>query len=346
MTLQRFPGLIDVHVHLREPGGEHKEDFRTGSRAAAKGGFSYVLDMPNTPVTTTTIARLKEKVKLADAKSLCDIGFHYGTDGKNMKSFAAAAAHPRVFGLKIYCNHTTGEMLIQNRQVLEQIFKAWESDKPVLVHAEGEQLAMALELARQFKRRLHVCHISQASEVDMVRDAKSSGQPVTAGACPHHLFLTKADVPKLGGFAIMKPPLGTADDQAGLWAGLADNTIDLIETDHAPHTRAEKEANPPAFGVPGLETAVGLTCLAIKQGRLQPDDLQRLLYDNPMRIFGVPDQPDTYIELDPDEPYTIGADGYETKCGWSPFDGWKVYGKVQTVVLRKKAVVKKGKIVI
>lgn len=343
MALQRFPGFIDVHVHLRDPGATHKEDFRTGSRAALAGGFTYVIDMPNNPTPTVSIERLEEKITLAHEKALCDIGFHYGTDGHNTDSFAAAAASPLVFGLKIYCNHTTGNMLLQDLALLEKIFQAWPKTKPILVHAEGMELAATIGLARLYDQRLHVCHITQAIEVELVRRAKQTKQAITAGVCPHHLYLTEQNVAKLKGYGIMKPPLGTTDDQDALWEGLADGTIDIVETDHAPHSKEEKEAKVPAFGVTGLETAVGLVCKGMADGRLKPSALAQLLHHGPRKIFNIPEQSNTYVELDPTKAYKI-TKPFETKCGWSPFEGREAYGQVQTVVLRGVTKVAKGKV--
>jgi len=345
MALRRFPGFIDVHVHLREPGATHKEDFFTGSKAAVKGGFTHILDMPNNPAPTITPERLEEKIALAE-KALCDIGFHYGTNGHNTDTFAQVWNNPLVFGLKLYCNHTTGEMLIEDTQLLEMVFGAWESTKPILVHAEGVQLDMALVMAESHNRRLHVCHISQASEVEVVRRAKTSGQPVTAGVCPHHLFMTGADRETMKGYAMMKPPLGTTADQAALWAGVSDGAIDVVETDHAPHTKEEKEKDPPAYGVPGLETAVGLMFKAVQDGKITEADVTKLLYTNPKKIFNVPDQPDTYVEIDADALWTVGGGGYASKCGWSPFEGWQLPGKVETVVIRGKKVVENGSVIV
>lgn len=345
MALKRFPGFIDPHVHLRDPGATHKEDFGSGARAAAAGGFTFVLDMPNNPTPTTSIERLEEKVALATEKSVVDLGFNYGTDGKNLDTFADAAASPHVFGLKLYCNHTTGEMLLQDIHLLEGVFRSWQSEKPILVHAEGTELAAALTLAHLYDRRLHVCHISQAVEVELVRRAKAKGQQVTSGVCPHHLFLTNNDVEKLGSHAIMKPPLGTPVDQAELWNGLNDGTIDIIETDHAPHTAQEKEGDAPPFGVPGLETAVGLLYLAVHDGRIPADLVPKLLHDSAQEIFNIPEQPDTFVELDPDEAWIVGPP-FAGKTQWSPFDGWEVYGKIHTVTLRGRKLVEDGKVVV
>lgn len=337
MALKKFPGFIDVHVHLREPGATHKEDFATGSRAAVAGGFTFVIDMPNNPEPTVTLARLEEKVRLADAKAVCDIGFHYGTDGRNAATFAKAAAHPRVFGLKVYLNHTTGDLLIEDISALTEIFRRWPAGKPILVHAEGVQLAAAIALARLYRQRLHVCHISQAVEVELVRQAKARRQAITAGVCPHHLFLTGAARETHGSRAIMKPPLGTDRDQAALWEGLGDGTIDIVETDHAPHTKREKQADPPPYGVPGLETAVGLLFSAVHDGKLSESDVVRLLHDRPREIFAIPGQEATFVELDPQAPYRVGPP-YASKCDWSPFEGWQAYGRPRRVRLRGKIV--------
>jgi carbamoyl-phosphate synthase/aspartate carbamoyltransferase/dihydroorotase len=333
MTSVRLPGLIDVHVHLREPGATQKENFLTGTQAAVAGGFTFVLDMPNNPAPTISIDRLKEKIRLADEKAVCDVGFHYGTDGRNLATFAEAAGNYRVYGLKIYANHTTGDLLIEDPATLEAIFAAWQSPKPILVHAEKERLALMIDLARHFGRHLHVCHISRADEVDLVRQAKQTGLSISAGVCPHHLFMVDdAATQAMGGYARMKPPLGTKEDQVALWAGIADGIIDLVETDHAPHTKEEKESDSPLFGVPGLETAALLLFKAQKDGRLESGDIKRLLYDNPKRIFSIPDQPETFVEFAIDGDEVIGANGYRTKAGWSPFEEWRVPARLARVV--------------
>jgi dihydroorotase (multifunctional complex type) len=347
MSLIKIPGLIDVHVHLREPGATQKEDFYTGSRAAVAGGFTFIVDMPNNPQPTITRERLEEKINLSEKKAVCDIGFHFGTNGKNIEEFPYAIESPDVYGLKIYCNHTTGEMLIEDQKLLENVFSAWNSEKPILVHAEGKQLLTALTLSKKYNRHLHVCHISQKSEVEMIRLAKKEGQKVTAGVTPHHLYLTNKDVERLKGFAMMKPPLGKKEDREALWKGLNDGTIDIIETDHAPHTKEEKivdENGKTAFGAPGLETALGLMYKAVVDGWITNDDVVKFLYTNPKKIFNIEEQKDTYVELDPSVSYVVGENGYESKCGWSPFEGMTLYGKPQKVVLKGETILENGKI--
>lgn len=313
MSLTTWPGLIDVHVHLREPGATHKEDFLTGSKAAKAGGFGLIIDMPNNPKPTLTIVRLKEKIKLSQ-KAVCPIGFHFGTNGKNLPEFPAAAKHPHVFGLKLYCNHTTGEMLIEDINLLAKVFAAWPKGKPILVHAEGVQLAAVIGLTALYNQRLHVCHISQAVEVELVRRAKKAGLKVTAGVTPHHLWLKEG--------AIMKPQLNTDADKRALWLGLQEGTIDLVESDHAPHLKEEQK-----FGVPGLETTLGLMLLAVKQKKVKLNQVRRWLYDNPKKIFKIPSFK-TKIKFDPDKFWIVEDSALKTKCGWSPFKNWKLYGKV------------------
>ena len=346
MALTRFPGFIDAHVHLREPGATHKEDFRSGSRAAARGGFAFIIDMPNNPTPTVSPERLDEKVSLSKEKAIVDIGFHYGTNGRNTDTFPKVWDRKEVFGLKLYCNHTTGEMLIEDLALLEGVFGAWNSPKPLLVHAEGVELAAAIALAALYGRRVYVCHISQAIEVELVRRAKQKKLAVTAGVCPHHLYFTGEAREQKKGYAVMKPPLGTKADQDALWTGLLDGTIDIVETDHAPHTREEKEKDPPAFGVPGLESAVGLMFKAVKERGVAKDRVVSWLHHNPKKIFNIPTESDTYVELDPDKSYIDGEDGYETKCGWSAYEGMELFGKPETVVIRGRKVVDKGKIIV
>jgi carbamoyl-phosphate synthase/aspartate carbamoyltransferase/dihydroorotase len=342
--IKKLPGLIDVHVHLREPGATHKEDFYTGSRAAVKGGVTFMLDMPNNMTPTISIERLDEKVALSK-KALIDIGFHFGTNGKNLDQFFEAAARSEVYGLKLYCNHTTGEMLIEDAEVLDAIFKAWPVGKPILVHAEGEQLKQSIARAKKFGQRLHVCHITQASEVADLRAAKKEGLDISAGVCPHHLALTAEARERMKGYAVMKPPLGTDADQAALWAALADSTIDVVETDHAPHSREEKEKDPPMFGVTGLETSFSIIYQGVKDGKLTEERLIDAMHTRPKKIFNIPEQPDTSIEVDMDATWTVGEHGYETKANSSPFEGMTLPGVVTKVVVRGKELMNNGTII-
>jgi dihydroorotase len=346
MSLKKFPGLIDVHVHLREPGATQKEDFGSGTKAAVAGGFVFVIDMPNNPMPTITPERLIEKIDLAKNKAVSDIGFHYGTDGKNLNTFSQVWNNPQVYGLKIYCNHTTGTLLVEDEAVLEQIFSAWNFDKPILVHAEMEKLELVIFLSEKFNRRLHVCHIARKNEVEWVQKAKRKNLKVTAGVTPHHLFLTDMNVSDLKGFGIMKPELGSEADQSYLWEGLNDGSIDIIETDHAPHTTEEKSGVKPPFGVPGLETALGLMLKAVKENRISLNKVIELMHNKPAQIFNIKISANTYIECDPDKPYIVKNSRLVTKCGWSPFADWELYGKVENVFLHGVQILQNNKFII
>ena len=344
MFLTRLPGMIDVHVHFRDPGATHKEDFFTGTSAALAGGVTMICDMPNNPVPTVSLSALKEKETIAKSKTVCDYSFVFGASQfDNTQEFKKVI--PKVAALKVYMDQTTGTLLIENLKLLEKIFAKWESDKPIMVHAEGKTLVKALKILKKFpKRHVHFCHVSLESEVRLIAKAKDQGYKVTAESTPHHLFLTENDQKELGPYGIMKPPLRSQKDVNSLWQGIKEGVIDIVATDHAPHTKEEKEAGKPVFGVPGLETALPLLLNSVYEKRLNLDEVVKLYHDNPRKIFSLPKQPNTFIEVDLDNKWKIQNKNLQTKCGWSPFAGWKVYGKVASVVIRGKTVYKDGKI--
>ena len=340
MATVHLPGLIDVHVHLREPGGEHKEDISTGSAAALAGGVTMLLDMPNTYPPIVDAQALVLKQRLARRRALCDIGFYLGATEANAQEAAGQAGN--AFALKIYLDQTYGPLRMRNLAALLSHFRTWPAHRPIAVHAEGLSAAIAIGLARSFGRRLHLCHVSRADEVALIRAAKESGAALTCEVTPHHLFLDEKDIQRLGPYGSMKPPLAPAEDVAALWANLA--LIDCVATDHAPHTQAEKEGDSPPPGVPGLETMLPLLLTAVAEGRLSLDRLIQLTYETPRRIFGLPLQPDTQVEVDPHVRYTLDPENLLTKCGWTPFDGMVVQGRVRRVVLRGHVAYEEGKI--
>lgn len=338
----KLPGLIDTHVHLREPGATQKEDFETGTRAAIAGGYTTVLDMPNNPEPTISPEALEKKISLAKGRILCDVGFHFGATGDSVKHFNSIK--DTVFGLKVYMNHTTGTLLQEDPKALQTIFSSWPKDKILMVHAEGETLEKAIQLTSKNGNKLHVCHVSKAYEISLIRQAKVEGLSITCEVTSHHLFLTEADQKRLGAYGIMRPPLSTKVDQEALWVGIADGTVDTIASDHAPHTKEEKNSPTPPNGVPGLETTLPLLLTALHEGRLTIEDIIRLCHKNPAKIFNIPKQLDTYIEVDSTTTYNLQPTTFFTKCGWSPFEGMRVKGKVKTVYLRGEKVFENGQI--
>lgn len=344
MKITRLPGLIDAHVHLREPGATHKEDFATGTKAAIAGGYTVVLDMPNNPEPTISLEALKKKVDLATDRIYADIGFHFAATPTS--SGLMEQVKSQVFGYKLYMNHTTGPVLIDQKQDQETCFKALPSDKIMMVHAEETTLLVAIELAKKYGKKLYVAHTNFASQLEMIKKAKKEGVEIYCEVTPHHLFLTEKDAESLGPFGIMRPPLVSQADQDALWDGIADGTVDTIGSDHAPHTLEEKQNSQKApFGVPNLDTTLVLLLNAVNDERLSLDRLKQICFENPKRIFNIPDQEETYLEVDLDEEHTISNSDLKTKCGWSPFNGWVVRGSIEKVVLRGVSVVENGAII-
>ncbi len=333
-----FPGLIDVHVHLREPGWAYKEDFETGTKAAIAGGYTAILDMPNNPDPIITSRALENKIKLAGNRIYSDLGFYFGGTTQAIPYFNEVKG--RVFGLKVYMNHTTGPLLVEDQKELENIFSSWH--KVIMVHAEEETLKKAIDLARQFGSKLHVCHVSLKMQVELIRAAKKDGLPITSEVACHHLFLTQDDVKRLKNYSIMRPPLASKEDQNALWEGMGDGTIDMIASDHAPHTKKDKENV--VNGVPGLETSLPLLLTAMSEGRITQDKLIEITSTNPRKIFNIPEQPNTLVEIDPTVHYNLSTVHLYTKCAWTPFEGKRVKGKVKRVILRGKVVFKDGKV--
>ena len=336
MSTIKLPGLIDVHVHLRDPGQTHKEDIYTGTSAALAGGFTCVVDMPNNAEPITTIDRLNAKLEIARQKAVGDIGFHYGSLGDNLETFEEAAKHS--VGLKIYLNNTTGSYML-DPAYLKKIYAAWPKDKVVLLHAEEDFIDVAIESLEGLDRPVHICHMPNREVLDKIIGAKRQGLPVTCGVTPHHLFLNENDTETLGVYGRMLPSLKPQSDVDYLWEHLDD--IDLIESDHAPHTHAEKAEG--ANGVPGLETTLPLLLKAEADGKITREKIIELCHSTPARIFGIPTDDDTYVEVDM-TPTTIKNSELKTKCGWSPFDGVEVPGKVSKVVLRGETVYENGEV--
>ncbi len=326
----RLPGLIDVHVHLREPGGVHKEDLNSGTAAAVAGGFTIVLDMPNNTPPTVDAQTLSAKRQLAGGRIHCDVGMFLGASSAGTLPDAATAAASA--GLKVYLDATFGPLRLTDLGRLQDYVACWPRTKPIAFHAEGLSVATAIALGCAWSRPVHLCHISRAAEIRLIRQAKERGLAVTCEVTPHHLFLSDEDARSLHTLGDMRPTLASSEDVEFLWQNLA--VIDVIATDHAPHSRAEKAGDKAPPGVPGLETALPLMLTAVAEGRLSMDRLVEMMYTAPRRIFGLPAQADTWVDVDTTERWRIGEEGLQTKCGWSPFTGKAVQGRVQHVVLR------------
>jgi len=359
-----FPGLIDPHVHLREPGDTHKEDLSSGTAAGLAGGFTTVLAMPNTTPPLTDRATLEEAERLAASKAVCDLGLFAGATADNANE---AARLEGVVGLKLYMGSSTGDLLVAD--LAGQLAHFGQYPGIIAVHAEDEEavahfatqgrrrpplcaalaVARALTLAEHCRCRLHICHVSTAHELTLIRQAKERGLPITCEVTPHHLFLTQEDEVRLGPLGRMNPPLRSQEDVNALWANL--DIVDCLATDHAPHTLEEKHnPNAPA-GVPGLETALPLLLTAVSENRISLCEGARLTTAGPASVFGLalkgrlaPGCDADLTLVNPDVEWTIGEQALLTKCGWSPFNGWRVKGRVERVFLRGEEVYRHGQV--
>lgn len=327
-----LPGVIDVHTHMRDPGLSYKEDFETGSKACAKGGVTTFIDMPNTVPNTTTKEILDAKESNSKNKSYVDYGFHFG-GSKLDNSEEIKKVRDRVASTKIFLNMSTGDMLVEEEKVLENLFK---ESKIISVHAEEEMVDKAIDLARKFRKPLYLCHLSKKSEVEKLRAAKKEGLKIHGEVAPHHLFL---DSSMANSLLIMKPELKSKEDNEALWLGLEDGTIDTIGTDHAPHTLEEKNSKT-TYGIPGVENSLEMMLKELNK-KIGMKTLQKVMSENPAKIFGILGKGKIEIGYDADlvvvdlnNKEIIKNEDVISKCGWTPYSGIVGGGKVLLTIVR------------
>ena len=335
-----IPGLIDSHVHFREPGLTHKEDFLSGSIAAAKGGVTTIIDMPNTLPPTITVQDLAEKRKLAE-KCIVNYGFHFGSTKDNLNEIRNAK---NIASVKIFMNVSTGNLKIDNLAAVEEIMKAANL---CTIHAEGEELTKAIGIASKLNKKFYACHISAEEEIKQIRKNKKY---VYCEVTPHHLFLTEKDKEKLGKLGDVKPSLKTEKDQEALWKALQSGIVDTIATDHAPHQKEEK-LNEDRSGLPGIETMLPLLLDAVNKKRLTLQQLIDLTSKNPAKIFRIKnkgrleegyDADLTVIDMNLEKEVT--ADQLLSKTKWSPFEGKVLKGWPITTIVRGNIVYDNGNV--
>lgn len=337
----KLPGLIDLHVHMREPGATHKEDWDSGTASALAGGITAVLAMPNTQPPVIDESSLDFALQVAQKKARCDFAHYLGASVDNEEILKALA--PRAAGLKMYLDQTYGPLRLDDLTLWMSHFENWPKEFPIVAHAEGRTMAAVILMSAIFDRPIHIAHVSLREEILTIRAAKERGLKVTCEVTPHHLFLSKEDIPRIGkGRSEVRPDLANPSDVKALWENL--EVIDCFATDHAPHTFQEKDSEKPPPGFPGLETALPLFLTAIHQGKLELADVVQRMHTNPKKIFGLPDQPDTWIEIDPDVNWEIAAKELHSRCAWTPYEGLRVNGKVQRVVLRGEEAYKDGEV--
>ena len=369
-----LPGLIDAHVHFRDPGLTDKEDFHTGSAAAAAGGFTTVLDMPNTLPPTNTPEEYNKKIMIAENKSLVDFGLHAGVSDlggidelaklkpASFKIFMDVVGHDSLMEAFSKINEVQGDHLIslhaEDGKIVRQcteLAKKEGSDPDLYAQARPPQaeikaVEIGLKLAKKYHQRIHFCHVSTKKSLKLIKEAQNGGLAITSEITPHHLFLDSSYLKSFGNQAKTNPPLRDKGNHLDL-TNLPD--LNIIGTDHAPHTLEEKGRNvwdaPP--GVPGLETILPLLLTQLNKGKLSLNDLKRLLCENPAKIFNIPNKgfimegmDADLVVVDLDKESVIDPENFKSKAKYSPFEGFKVKGMPIMTMVRGEIVMDHGNI--
>jgi dihydroorotase len=366
--LHLLPGIIDDQVHFRDPGLTHKEDLHTGSLAAAKGGVTTFLDMPNVNPAMTTCDLLEARLALAAGKSVVNYGFYMGATPNNIEELKRAERTP---GIKIFIGSSTGDLLVDGQEALERIFA--ETTLPICAHCEDEATVRAnaarlgkdvtvadhsrirdhaaaiiatrraVDLSTRHRHPFHVLHVSTAAEAEFLKTAPPW---VTAEVCPHHLYFSVEDYERLGTLVQMNPSIKTREDCEALWKALAEGPISVVATDHAPHLLEEKAKPYPTSpsGLPAVENLLSLMLHGVNQGRLGLRRLVEVMCENPARIWNMKGKGRIAEGMDADlvlvdleRPNLVRNANQVAKSGWSPWDGTMLMGApVATWVMGRK----------
>jgi dihydroorotase len=355
--LHLLPGVVDDQVHFRDPGLTHKEDLHTASRACAKGGVTTFLEMPNTNPNTISQEALENKLALAAGKSLVNYGFYVGATPDNVEELRTAHRTP---GIKIFIGSSTGNLLVDEQEALERIFA--ETTLPACAHCEDETTVRAnaerfagstditdhsrirdheaaiiatrraIDLAKRHKHRFHVLHVSTGAETLLLADHDNL---ITAEVCPHHLLFNVDDYARLGSFVQMNPSIKNKEDNEQLWQALLDGLIQVVATDHAPHTLEEKQQPYPhsPSGLPAVENSLALMLDRVHQGLCTIEQVVQWMCDAPARVWDIVDKGRIAVGYDADlvlvdlnKAAIIRNEQQETKCKWSPWDGETLTG--------------------
>jgi dihydroorotase len=355
--LHLIPGVVDDQVHFREPGLTHKEDLLTATRACAKGGVTSFLEMPNTKPTTTSVAALESKLGLAAGRCVVNYGFYIGATPENVAELARATRTP---GIKIFIGSSTGDLLVDEQSALERIFA--ETTLPICAHCEDEATVRAnaarigggssvadhsrirdnaaaliatkraVDLAERHRHRFHVLHVSTAEEVQFLR---GTSDLITAEACPHHLFFTVDDYDRLGSLIQMNPSIKSRADAAAVWQGLLDGTLEVIATDHAPHTPEEKRQPYPKSpsGLPAVENSLALMLNQASLGLCSLRQVVSWMCEAPARVWNLHQKgairegwDADLVLVDLNRTAVVRNEEQLTKCGWTPWDGVSLTG--------------------
>ena len=372
--LHVLPGVMDTQVHFREPGNEHKEDLATGSLAAILGGVTAVFEMPNTSPPTTTRAAIQDKLSRAKGRMYCDHAFYAGATPANIGALAELERMPGVCGIKAFLGSSTGTLLLNKEDDIFAMLRAGK--RRVAVHSEDEDRMIArrsmaergrpethpvwrdaesarlstervLRLAKRAGRRLHVLHVTTGDEIPLLAGAKDYS---TAETTPQHLTLSAPECyERLGTYAQMNPPIRDESHRQALWAAVTQGVIDVIGSDHAPHTREEKDRVYPdtPSGMPGVQTLATVLLDHVNKGRLTLERFIDLTAYGPQRIFGIAGKGRIAMGYDADFTIvdmgltrTIENKWIASRCGWTPFDGLATKGWPVAAILRGRIVMR------
>ena len=381
-----IPGMIDDQVHFREPGLTHKATIKTESRAAVAGGITSFMEMPNTNPQTTTQEKLESKFAIAAKDSIANYSFMFGGTNDNLDELLKTDGK-NVAGIKLFLGSSTGNMLVDNPETLEKIFSA--TSLPISVHCEDEATiqrntkeaieefgtdipieqhpkirsaeacyissSKAIELARKTGARLHIFHLSTAKEVALLDNSLPlKDKKITAEVCVHHLWFSDKDYAEKGTLIKWNPAVKTQEDQDALWQALNDNRIDVLATDHAPHTSEEKNndyLNAPSGG-PLVQHALVALLEASKAGKISIEKLVEKSAHNPAILFEIEKRGflrEGYfadlVLVDPNKSWTVEKDNILYQCGWSPFEGTTFSHSIDTTFVNGKKVYEKGSVI-
>ena len=378
-NLTVLPGCLDTQVHFREPGSTDTEDLHSGSRAAIVGGITGVFEMPNTNPPTSNKREFQRKLDLAKNRMYCNYAFYFGATADNADYLASLKTLEGCCGIKLFAGSSTGNLLVAEEDDIDKVFQ--NSSKVVAVHSEDEAILNTnkklikngdvhthpvwrsvecalsstrriVRIAERYNKKAHILHITTKEEVDFLSQHKGN---ITFEITPQHLTLYAPDCyDKLGTYAQMNPPLRDKSHYDRLWYGVRNNFNDTIGSDHAPHLKTNKDKEYPnsPSGMPGVQTLLPVMLNHVNDGKLSLNQLINLLCENPVKIFGIKNK--GFIRKDYDADFTIvdmnkiieiQNEKIESKCGWSPFNGYKFKGKPVATIINGKIKMKDGNII-
>jgi len=374
-----LPGIIDTQVHFREPGSTDAEDLESGSRAAVLGGVTSLFEMPNTNPPTSNLVEFEKKLQLAKDRMHSNYAFYFGATPENTEQLSQLKNLKGCCGVKLFAGSSTGKLLVDKEADIEKVIS--NSDRVVSIHSEDEEIlkvrkkfikkgdvhshpnwrdvecAMSstrrvVKIAERYNKKIHVLHVTTKEEVDFLAMHKKN---VTFETTPQHLTLYAPDCyDKLGTYAQMNPPLRTKEHHDRLWIAIKNNIVDVLGSDHAPHTKENKDKEYPnsPSGMPGVQTIFPVMIDHVNNGKLSLEQLIKLMCENPCRIFGIKNK--GYIKegydadltiVDMNKEQVIKNEMIASKCGWTPFNNYKVKGFPIGTIVNGNLVMSKGKVI-